>query len=109
MGLDYLIQGKVNYIDERPPNDDQFELTILTIRAYDGLEHKISMTRHGFDFLLGQEVSVFRTIVDYKKDIVIVDQVIKYYDSQGHTFTRQEFQERLKFLLLLINCLKTKK
>ena len=93
MGLEYLIQGKVEDIYEKPPNKDLLEQTILKIRTNYGQLYTIYANRHGLDFLLGQEISIFRAIVDYKRDYYVVKQVIRYYDKDGNIFRKEEFQE----------------
>ena len=92
ISLDESVAGKIENIEER--KIDGLDITMLSLRAKDKGLHTIYSDDHNLGyFFVGQEIEVWRNIVDSKKGIVIVEQNIGYRNQQGVYTLKSEYQE----------------
>ena len=91
MALEGVIRGKIDSIAER--KIDGLDITVLNLRAKDGHLHTAYSDVPNLDYFIGQEVEVWRKMVDFKKGVVIVKQHIIYPDARGGYVIKKEDQE----------------
>ena len=92
ISLDESVAGKIENIEER--KIDGLDITVLSLRAKDKGLNTIYCDDHNLVyFFVGQEIEVWRKIVDYKKGIVIVEQHIRYQNAQDKYSVKTEYQE----------------
>lgn len=90
MALEGVIRGKIDSIAER--KIDGIDITVLNLRDKDGHLHIAYSDGPNLDYFIGQEVDVWRKVVDFKKGVLIVKQRI-YRDAGGKYIVREDYQE----------------